>query len=202
MSFTLPGTSGFFDEDVFSQMMDNEDMEDSEKIDLLLRTFFAWCSATRPREIVEGYKKMTAIINNLKLHCFKSAEAQHANARQIEAYDQQYIKIEKDIAALEKVRAEATSQLNQAKKARMKNLQYEAVEEVISQLPDRTETMNQLQEIQSDIEILHFETEMLSNVLDDQEKHLSVLLTSAIDMKNKLQEEEPEPEDWDSYESD
>ncbi|PRD36609.1 UNVERIFIED_CONTAM: thoc7 [Trichonephila clavipes] len=109
-------------EDVFTRMMDNEDVEDTEKFDLLLKTFFAWCSATRPQDITEGYKKLTAIINNLHLHCSKSAETRKANARQIEAYDEQYAAIEQNIAALRKVHAETTSLLNQAKKARVKKM--------------------------------------------------------------------------------
>ncbi|GFS30013.1 hypothetical protein TNIN_164471 [Trichonephila inaurata madagascariensis] len=200
MSFALPGPSGFFVEDVFTRMMDNEDVEDSEKFDLLLKTFFAWCSATRPHDIAEGYKKLTAIINNLQLHCSKSAETQKANARQIEAYDEQYATIEQNIVALRKVHAKTAPLLNLAKKAGVKKMKYDGIAKIILQLPDRKESMKQLEKIQGEIDILKLEKDVLSNKLNEQQKHLSLLLTSAIEMKNKLQEEEPG--DWDSCESD
>ncbi|GFT28152.1 hypothetical protein TNCV_645251 [Trichonephila clavipes] len=54
------------------------------------------------------------------------------------------------------------------------------------QLPDRKESMKQLEEIQGEIDILKFEKDVLSNKLEEQQKHMSLLLTSAIEMKNKL----------------
>lgn len=200
MNFALPGPSRNFDGSVFSRLIDNENLEDGMKFDLLLKTFFSWCCATRPHDIVEGYEKLTAIISNLQLHCSKSLEAQNANAREIEAYDVQYAEIEKNIASLRKVQTETASFLNQAKKARMKKMQYEAIAKIIFQQPDRNESMKQLAEVQSEIEVLKLQKDFLSNKLDEQEKHLTLLVTSAIEMRNKLYDEEQE-EDWDSYES-
>ncbi|GFR10538.1 hypothetical protein TNCT_662511 [Trichonephila clavata] len=148
----------------------------------------------------EGYKKLTAIVNNLQLHCSKSAETQKANARQIKAYDEQYAAIEKNIAALRKIHAETLIHLNHARKARAKKMQYEGIAKIILQLPDRKESMKRLEEIQGIIDILKSEKDILSNKSEEQQKHMSLLLTSAIEMKNKLQEEERE--DWDSCESD
>ncbi|GFS68655.1 hypothetical protein NPIL_584071 [Nephila pilipes] len=198
MTFALPGPSALFDEDMLNQMMDDEDEEDSKKFDLLLKTFLSWCCATSPHEITEGFEKITDIVNNLRLNCTKSAEAQESYARQTEIYNEQYAKLEEDIAGLRKVHAVAASQLQQARKIETRKMKYEAIAKIIYQLPDRKETMKQLEEIQVDIDVLESETGILFNKLTEQEKYLSVLLTSAIEMKNKLIEEEPEHKD--SYE--
>ncbi|GBL79660.1 THO complex subunit 7 [Araneus ventricosus] len=203
MSDSEAGASHISDEEVFRRklMMDGEGMGDDRKIDTLFSSFIQWCDAQgqRGEEIADGYERLLAQLDHLKFSSQMSAERHRASAREIEELDEILTNMEKEVAEEKKVIAERHLELKEAKKARLNKMKYDALGRIISSLPDRKNSMKQLERIEGDIKTLKLQKEALQKQSDEREKHLRLLLTATHELKYKFRKE---LEDWEDAVSD
>ncbi|GFS82542.1 hypothetical protein NPIL_570241 [Nephila pilipes] len=168
MTSDSPAPKGFFDGDVFSQILNNEDLEDCEKYNRVLEAYVSWCTNTTPRprkkDIREACKTITSFFCNLLY-------PESDSARQLAACERQCYNVGRDIDALNEVIAEANVQLEEATKYPTKEMQCAAMLAVYSQLPAREETMNRIEEMRIVLENLKSKTEILCNKLHEEQKH-------------------------------
>ncbi|CAL1263597.1 unnamed protein product [Larinioides sclopetarius] len=203
MSDSEAGASHISDEEVFKRklMMDGDRIDDDQRIDTLFSSFIQWCDAQgqRGEEVADGYERLLVQLDYLKFSSQKSAERQRASTREIEEMDKILTDMENEVVEVKKNITERHLELEEAKKARLNKMKYDALGRIISSLPDRKNSMKQLERIEGDIKTLKLKKEALQKDADEREKHLRLLLTATHELKYKFRKE---LEDWEDTLSD
>ncbi|CAL1263596.1 unnamed protein product [Larinioides sclopetarius] len=190
MSDSEAGASHISDEEVFKRklMMDGDRIDDDQRIDTLFSSFIQWCDAQgqRGEEVADGYERLLVQLDYLKFSSQKSAERQRASTREIEEMDKILTDMENEVVEVKKNITERHLELEEAKKARLNKMKYDALGRIISSLPDRKNSMKQLERIEGDIKTLKLKKEALQKDADEREKHLRLLLTATHELKYKF----------------
>ncbi|KAG8187503.1 hypothetical protein JTE90_022896 [Oedothorax gibbosus] len=190
------------DEEVFRRklLMDGEGMGDARRIDSLLKEVFLWAEAENQTDdqVTEGYEKLLSMVSSCELAARKSHESQEANKRQIAEYEAAYAIIEAKIDEAKQTIEDQKEELVEAKKVRKNKLQYHALANIISDLPDRKQTQECLEALGKDIDKLKRKAERREARMIAKTNKLGLLLTATGDVVAQLKRDKQDSEDSDS----
>ncbi|GFT14290.1 THO complex subunit 7 homolog [Nephila pilipes] len=182
------------DDEVFRRklLMDGDGMGDERRLTLLLRSFANWCDNKYDSEeqIILGYEGLITSLENCELLMSKSHQAQLANKREIQNYEELECQIKRKIAEMQESILKKKEELKEAKKIREQKQKYDALAKIIIKLPDRKETEIKLKALNEEIEDLAESKKQLESKLETRHKELRVLLSAAASLKETLKEEE------------
>ncbi|GFY68512.1 THO complex subunit 7 homolog [Trichonephila inaurata madagascariensis] len=182
------------DDEVFRRklLMDGDGMGDERRLTHLLRSFLNWCDNKHESEeqIILGYEGLVTSLENCELLMSKSYQAQLANKREIQNYEELECQIKKKIALMQDTILKKKEELKEAKKIREQKQKYDALAKIIVKLPDRKETEIKLKALNEEIKGLGESKKQLESKLETRHKELGVLLSAAATLKETIKEEE------------
>merc|ERR1711953_1407404 len=144
------------------------------KLTMILKSFLKWCNNPEPDNA--SYQKILYLLDQAEYQIKKLELVAKAN----HAQQQKYAQIEQEIE----------SEMEEAKKHKSNQMEYDALARIINKNKDRKTTQDQIDEVQGQTDALLKENQALDKKLSDRRRELHVLLQSIHGIESKLKQEE------------
>ncbi|CAF4850914.1 THO complex subunit 7 homolog [Pieris napi] len=186
------------DEDVIRRrlLIDGDGTGDDRRLNVLLKTLIKWCNATddSAEESKSTHDRMLAQLAQCEFAVTKSQLGADMMAAELESYENLSKILEDGIEIAKKNIEKSKADLAQAKTVRKNRIEYDVLAKVISEQPDRKETLDQLSTLKNELSSLEATKQQLESRLGLRKKQFHVLVTSI----HQLQALLDEPEDTDT----
>ncbi|XP_015791863.1 THO complex subunit 7 homolog [Tetranychus urticae] len=183
----------FTEDDIIKRklLIDGDGLGDDRRINLMLKTFFKWCSThENDEEQALNYERILLMLTNCEHSMAKSQQILSMNHLEMKNYQELYNKIDTGIADSQRKIAELKAELQQAKIVRKNKQEYDVLAQIIMDNPDRCDTLSRLNQLEEEINKLQQIKENLNKRLEKRGKQFQVLLTSAHELKKMLSDED------------
>ncbi|XP_053207806.1 THO complex subunit 7 homolog isoform X2 [Panonychus citri] len=183
----------FTEDDIIKRklLIDGDGLGDDRRINIMLKTFFKWCSThENDEEQALNYERILLMLTNCEHSMAKSQQILFMNHLEMKNYQDLYNKIEKGITDSQKKIADLKVELQQAKIIRKNKQEYDVLAQIIMDNPDRRDTLGRLNQLEEEINKLQLIKENLNKRLEQRGKQFQVLLTSAHELQKMLSDED------------
>ncbi|XP_059057355.1 THO complex subunit 7 homolog [Achroia grisella] len=188
------------DEDVIRRrlLIDGDGTGDDRRLNVLLKTLIKWCSDEKPEESKSTHDRMLAQLAQCEFAVTKSQLASDMMAAELNSYESLSKILETGIEVAKKNIEKSKADLAQAKTVRKNRIEYDVLAKVISEQPDRKETLERLGTLKTELSGLEATKQQVESRLSLRKKQFHVLVTSI----HQLQALLDEPDDVDSVSDD
>ncbi|KAJ7379334.1 THO complex subunit 7 [Desmophyllum pertusum] len=172
-------------------LIDGEGAGDDRRITTLLKTFLKWCNSTGAEEDDSDttYQKMLVQLAQCEFAIGKTQTVFEMNELETENYEKIYSEIEQSISNAYEEIASCKTELQQAKRIRRNRQEYDALAKVISQHPERQETLKQIEELDKELNSLTNTKESLFSKLEIRQKQFHLLINTIHELQRMLDED-------------
>ncbi|CAK1555219.1 unnamed protein product [Leptosia nina] len=185
------------DEDVIRRrlLIDGDGTGDDRRLNVLLKTLIKWCNATdeKPEDSKSTHDRMLAQLAQCEFAVTKSQLGADMMAAELKSYENLSKILEDGIEVAKTTIEKSKADLAQAKTVRKNRIEYDVLAKVISEQPDRKETLEQLSTLKNELSTLETSKQQLESKLASRKKQFHVLVTSI----HQLQALLDEPDDID-----
>jgi len=172
-------------------LIDGEGVGDDRRIMIALKQFVKWClTDDNADESQLAHERILLSLFGSELAMAKSEQMLRMNSIEMENYEKLCLKMDKSIEEAQQRLIECKSELVNAKKVRKNKCEYDAMASVIFEHEDRRETMNKLSSLNDEINRLEKTRGEMEKKLERRKKQFQVLLCSAYELQQMLNEEE------------
>ncbi|PFX18514.1 THO complex subunit 7-like [Stylophora pistillata] len=148
-------------------LIDGEGAGDDRRITALLKTFLKWCNSTGEEEDNDAtYQKMLIQLAQCEFAIGKTQTVFEMNELETENYEKIYSEIE-----------------------------YDALAKVISQHPERQETLQQIEELDKELSSLTTTKESLFSKLELRQKQFHLLINTIHELQQMLEEDKTDTDE-------
>ncbi|CAG4929468.1 THO complex subunit 7 homolog [Colias croceus] len=190
------------DEDVIRRrlLIDGDGTGDDRRLNVLLKTLIRWCNATdeKPEDSKTTHDRMLAQLAQCEFAVTKSQLGTEMMTAELKSYEDLSKIFESGIEIAKKNIEKSKIDLAQAKTVRKNRIEYDVLAKVISEQPDRKETLEQLSTLKNELSTLETTKQQLESRLALRKKQFHVLVTSI----HQLQALLDEPEELESISDD
>ncbi|KAM3958448.1 THO complex subunit 7 [Aphomia sociella] len=190
------------DEDVIRRrlLIDGDGTGDDRRLNVLLKTLIKWCNSSdeKPEESKSTHDRMLAQLAQCEFAVTKSQLASDMMAAELNSYESLSKILETGIEVAKKNIEKSKADLAQAKTVRKNRIEYDVLAKVISEQPDRKETLERLSTLKTELSSLEATKQQVESRLALRKKQFHVLVTSI----HQLQALLDEPDDGDSVSDD
>jgi len=169
-------------------LLDGEGAGDDRKLTMILKSFLKWCNNPEPDNA--SYQKILYLLDQAEYQIKKLELVAKANHAQQQKYAQIEQEIESEMEKANKTIADSKLELEEAKKHKSNQMEYDALARIINKNKDRKTTQDQIDAVQCQTDTLLKENEALDKKLSDRRRELHVLLQSIHGIESKLKQEE------------
>jgi len=169
-------------------LLDGEGAGDDRKLTMILKSFLKWCNNPEPDNA--SYQKILYLLDQAEYQIKKLELVAKANHAQQQKYAQIEQEIESEMEKANKTIADSKLELEEAKKHKSNQMEYDALARIINKNKDRKTTQDQIDEVQGQTDALLKENQALDKKLSDRRRELHVLLQSIHGIESKLKQEE------------
>merc|ERR1711970_350369 len=166
-------------------LLDGEGAGDDRKLTMILKSFLKWCN--NPDADKASYQKILYMLDQAEYQIKKLELVAKANNAQQEKYKKIEKEIENEMTKANHTIEQATKDLEDAKKHKSNQMEYDALAQIITKNKDRKTTQAQIDLVQSQTDQLRVENESLDGRLSDRRRELHVLLHG---LESQLKSEE------------
>ncbi|XP_026319111.1 THO complex subunit 7 homolog [Hyposmocoma kahamanoa] len=190
------------DEDVIRRrlLIDGDGTGDDRRLNVLLKTLIKWCNSAdeKPEESKSTHDRMLAQLAQCEFAVTKSQLASEMMSAELNSYEALSKVLEKGIEVAKDNIDKSKADLAQAKTVRKNRTEYDVLAKVISEQPDRKETLERLATLKTELNSLETTKQQLESRLALRKKQFHVLVTSI----HQLQALLDEPDDMESISDD
>ncbi|KAJ2951158.1 hypothetical protein O0L34_g5550 [Tuta absoluta] len=190
------------DEDVIRRrlLIDGDGTGDDRRLNVLLKTLIKWCNSTdeKPEESKSTHDRMLAQLAQCEFAVTKSQLASEMMSAELKSYEALSQILETGIEVAKGNIEKSKADLAQAKTVRKNRIEYDVLAKVISEQPDRKETLDRLGTLKTELSNLESTKQQLESRLGQRKKQFHVLVTSI----HQLQALLDEPDDTESVSDD
>ncbi|XP_034829242.1 THO complex subunit 7 homolog [Maniola hyperantus] len=190
------------DEDVIRRrlLIDGDGTGDDRRLNVLLKTFIKWCNSAdeKPEESKATHDRMLAQLAQCEFAVTKSQLASEMMAAELQSYEDLSKILENGIEIAKQNIEKSKADFAQAKTVRKNRIEYNVLAKVISEQPDRKETLERLGLLKTELSSLEATKQQLESRLSLRKKQFHVLVTSI----HQLQALLDEPDDMESISED
>ncbi|XP_078342095.1 THO complex subunit 7 homolog [Oculina patagonica] len=177
-------------------LIDGEGAGDDRRITALLRTFLKWCNSTDAEEDSDAtYQKMLVQLAQCEFAIGKTQTVFEMNELETENYEKIYNEIEQSISHAYEEITSCKTELQQAKRIRRNRQEYDALAKVISQHPERQETLKQIEELDKELNSLTNTKESLLSKLELRQKQFHLLINTIHELQRMLDEDKTDSDE-------
>ncbi|CAH3112266.1 unnamed protein product, partial [Pocillopora meandrina] len=171
-------------------LIDGEGAGDDRRITALLKTFLKWCNSTGEEEDNDAtYQKMLIQLAQCEFAIGKTQTVYEMNELETENYEKIYSEIEQSISLAYEEIASCKTELQKAKRIRRNRQEYDALAKVITQHPERQETLKQIEELDKELNSLTSTKESLFSKLELRQKQFHLLINTIHELQRMLEGE-------------
>ncbi|XP_053604572.1 THO complex subunit 7 homolog [Plodia interpunctella] len=190
------------DEDVIRRrlLIDGDGTGDDRRLNVLLKTLIKWSNSVddKPEESKSTHDRMLAQIAQCEFAVTKSQLGSEMMAAELKSYEDLSQILETGIEVAKGNIEKSKGDLAQAKTVRKNRIEYDVLAKVISEQPDRRETLAHLSTLKTELSNLESTKQQLESRLALRKKQFHVLVTSI----HQLQALLDEPDDVESISDD
>ncbi|XP_046977811.1 THO complex subunit 7 homolog [Nymphalis io] len=191
------------DEDVIRRrlLIDGDGTGDDRRLNVLLKTLIKWCNSSDEKSEESKstqYDRMLAQLAQCEFAVTKSQLGSEMMAAELQSYESLSKILENGIEIAKDNIEKSKADLAQAKTVRKNRIEYDVLAKVISEQPDRKETLERLGTLKTELSSLETTKQQLESRLSLRKKQFHVLVTSI----HQLQALLDEPDDLESISDD
>ncbi|OWR42058.1 THO complex subunit 7 homolog [Danaus plexippus] len=180
------------DEDVIRRrlLIDGDGTGDDRRLNVLLKTLIKWSNSTdeKPEESKATHDRMLAQLAQCEFAVTKSQLGSEMMAAELKSYEALSKILENGIEVAKGNIEKSKSDLTQAKTVRKNRIEYDVLAKVISEQPDRKETLERLSTLKMELSNLEGTRQQLESRLSLRKKQFHVLVTSIHQLQALLDE--------------
>ncbi|XP_018331396.1 THO complex subunit 7 homolog [Agrilus planipennis] len=180
------------DEEVIRRrlLIDGDGTGDDRRLNVFLKTIIKWANSIdeSPTELQLLYDRLLAQLSQCEFAVKRSQRLAITNSKQLENYKELQCKLEELIKDVKETIEHSKNNLMQAKILKQNRMTYDLLAQNIKQQPARKETNKRLEELKIELGQLHENSKSLENKLDMRRKQFHVLVSSAHQLKEMLEE--------------
>ncbi|KAJ0183425.1 hypothetical protein K1T71_001401 [Dendrolimus kikuchii] len=180
------------DEDVIRRrlLIDGDGTGDDRRLNVLLKTLIKWCTSTdeKPEESKATHDRMLAQLAQCEFAVTKSQLSSEMMAAELESYEELSKILEAGIEVVKGNIDKSKADLTHAKTVRKNRIEYDVLAKVISEQPDRKETLERLSALKTELAGLENTKQQLESRLSLRKKQFHVLVTSIHQLQALLDE--------------
>ncbi|XP_014359274.2 THO complex subunit 7 homolog [Papilio machaon] len=170
------------DEDVIRRrlLIDGDGTGDDRRLNVLLKTLIKWCNNTDEKleESKSTHDRMLAQLAQCEFAVTKSQLGASMMAAELKSYESLSKILENGIEVAKNNIEKSKADLAQAKTVRKNRIEYDVLAKVISEQPDRKETLERLATLKKELSSLEASKQQLESRLALRKKQFHVLVTS------------------------
>lgn len=193
MAAVSAASSSVTEDDIIRRrlLVDGDGMGDDRRLNMFMKMFVKYCSMKdEPEEERSAmYEKMILMLVQCEFSMTKSQQVIKMYQKEVKIYEDLYLGIEKGISDAQEKIIKNKMELQKAKRIRKNKQEYDALAKLIDKRPDRKETLSKLQQLKLEIASLQKTKEDLDQKLEKRRKQFQVLLTSAYELQQVLDED-------------
>ncbi|XP_023947784.1 THO complex subunit 7 homolog [Bicyclus anynana] len=188
------------DEDVIRRrlLIDGDGTGDDRRLNVLLKTFIKWCADEKIEESKATHDRMLAQLAQCEFAVTKSQLGSEMMAAELKSYEALSKILENGIESAKGNIEKSKADFAQAKTVRKNRIEYDVLAKVISEQPDRKETLERLSLLKTELNSLEATKQQLESRLSLRKKQFHVLVTSI----HQLQALLDEPDDAEGVDDD
>ncbi|CAG9562623.1 unnamed protein product [Danaus chrysippus] len=180
------------DEDVIRRrlLIDGDGTGDDRRLNVLLKTLIKWSNSTdeKPEESKATHDRMLAQLAQCEFAVTKSQLGSEMMAAELKSYEALSKILENGIEVAKGNIEKSKADLTQAKTVRKNRIEYDVLAKVISEQPDRKETLERLSTLKMELSSLEGTRQQLESRLSLRKKQFHVLVTSIHQLQALLDE--------------
>lgn len=173
-------------------LIDGDGGGDERRFNTLMKLFIKWCNSETPDVDNTSLQRMLSILAQSEFAMTKATFIHEMNKSQMEKYKQIQNDIDRNVDLAHEEIEKCKSDLEQAKLVRKNRQEYDALASVVLSHPDRKKTMNELDNLNSDLKELTETERKLNEKLHIRRKQFHALLTTIHHLQETLEEEDCE----------
>ncbi|XP_050101433.1 THO complex subunit 7 homolog [Anopheles aquasalis] len=177
------------DEEVIKRRLqiDGDGTGDDRRLNDLLKTFIKWCNSNDGPETSQAmHDRLLAQLAQCEFDRKKSDFYAKVMEQELKNYAAISDAIEAGIEMAKTQIDQSKHNLVLAKKIRKNRMQYDVLAKIINQQPDRKQTVQQLELLKEELDMLKENKADLERQLEQKKKDFSVLMHSIVELQNKL----------------
>lgn len=181
------------DDDVIRRrlLIDGDGTGDDRRLNVLLKTLIKWCSSTDDKaESKATHDRMLAQLAQCEFAVTKSQLSSEMMAAELKSYEELSKILETGIEAVKGNIEKSKEDFLQAKKVRKNRIEYDVLAKVISEQPDRKQTLERLSTLKTELASLESTKQELESRLALRKKQFHVLVASIHQLQALLDEPE------------
>ncbi|XP_062562259.1 THO complex subunit 7 homolog [Armigeres subalbatus] len=179
------------DEEVIRRRLqiDGDGTGDDRRLNDLLKTFVKWCnsSADSPENSQAVHDRLLAQLAQCEFAMKKSDFSARVMEQELKNYATISDTIESGIETAKTQITQSKHNLVLAKKIRKNRMEYDVLAKIISQQPDRKNTVKELETLKQEMDQLQEKKAVLERKLETKKKDFTVLMRSIVELQNKLE---------------
>lgn len=177
------------DEEVIRRRLqiDGDGTGDDRRLNDLLKTFVKWCnSSDSPENSQAIHDRLLAQLAQCEFAMKKSDFSARVMEQELKNYATISDTIESGIETAKTQIVQSKQNLVLAKKIRKNRMEYDVLAKIISQQPDRKNTIKELETLKQEMDQLQEKKAVLERKLETKKKDFTVLMRSIVELQNKL----------------
>ncbi|XP_065084899.1 THO complex subunit 7 homolog [Ochlerotatus camptorhynchus] len=178
------------DEEVIRRRLqiDGDGTGDDRRLNDLLKTFVKWCNSTDSPENSQAiHDRLLAQLAQGEFVMKKSDFSARVMEQELKNYATISDTIEAGIETAKTQIVQSKYNLILAKKIRKNRMEYDVLAKIISQQPDRKNTIKELEMLKQEMDQLQEKKAVLERKLETKKKDFTVLMRSIVELQNKLE---------------
>lgn len=185
------------DEDVIRRrlLIDGDGTGDDRRLNVFLKNLIKWCKLPSENNAENQFlhDKMLAQLTQCEFAVKKSVLSTEMISQELESYGKTCNTIKTSIESVKSHLHVALNDLKKAKTVRKNKMEYDILAKIIKEQPDRKETDNRLRDLMNELSALEEKSKQLEKKLDMRRKQFYVLIASANQLRDLL--DNPETDD-------
>ncbi|XP_031626809.1 THO complex subunit 7 homolog [Contarinia nasturtii] len=172
-------------------LIDGDGTGDDRRLNVLLKSFIKWSNTKDTAENTQAaYDRMLGQLAQCEFTVRKSAFCRKMMQDELDNYKDISKAIDGGIEQAKVQITQSKENLVIAKKIRKNRMEYDVLAKVISQQPDRKETMAKLESLKKDLDNLKDSRTKLDQKLENRRNDFTVLMRSIQELQKKLDGED------------
>ncbi|GLV43651.1 thoc7 [Carabus blaptoides fortunei] len=178
------------DEDVIRRrlLIDGDGTGDDRRLNVFLKNLIKWSNLpyeNKDNQII--HDKMLSQLTHCEFAVKKSLISTNMITQELESYGSTCNTIKTNIEDVKTRLSVALNDLKEAKTVRKNKMEYDILAKVIKEQPDRKETDKRLKELMNELADLEERSKQLEKKLDTRRKQFFVLISSANQLRDLLE---------------
>lgn len=173
-------------------LFDADGMGDDRRINLMMKTFFQWMTATSGPDRDLNLQRLFIMLNDAELAMKKSTAVREMNIKEFSNYENLKEQLDSQINQSRDEIIAVKSELVNAKHTQRNRVEYEQVAAKIDQYPTRSDSKAKLEAILTEITELESKKESIIKKLDERKNQFTELIKVVQQINTSLAEDESE----------